>query len=105
MGMATEMRDLTQEIQASHEARTEWVRNLRRNTAELLKGFQRELHEMATARRREFQAMMQGIQARQRNRNREVADFLNGFRRELEEMAGHWRNLTATMERKRAGQR
>ena len=116
MGMATEMRNLTQDILSSHDARMAWETNLKRGTAELLKGFQRELHEMASAlrdglargeaeRRREFQEMMRGIQARQRDRKQEVTSFLHGFRRELEEMASHWRNLTATMERKRAGQR
>ncbi len=116
MGIATEMRDLTQEIQASHEARTAWEADLRRKTAELLKGFQRELREMASAlkaglarseseRRREFQAMMRGIQARQRERKQEVADFLTGFRRELQEAAFHWRTLASTMARKRAAAR
>ncbi len=83
MGMADDMRNLAQEILASYDARMEWVANVKRETADL----------------------MRQIQARQRERNREVADFLTGFRRELQEMAGHWRNLTATMERKRAGQR
>lgn len=105
MGMATEMRDLTQEIRASHDARTAWEADLRTGTAALLKGFQSD-------RRQAFQAMMQELQARHRERNREVADFLNSFRRrlnsvrrELQEAASHWRTMALNMARKRAGAR
>jgi len=98
MGIAEDMRNLTQDIQASHEAR------------------RGELHEMASAlrdglargeseRRREFQAMRQELQARQRERNREVADFLTGVRRDLQGAASHWRTMASTMARKRAAAR
>ena len=80
MGRAEEMRNLCQEIPASFDARMQWVADLKRQTVEL----------------------MNGILARQRERIRETAEMLKGFRREQEAMAGHWQDMVATIERKRA---
>jgi len=116
MGMADDMRNLAQEIHASYDARVAWVATLRRETAEMLRGFQRDHREMATALRRslaeaesqrkgDFKAMFGGIQQRVVALRRETSELLTGFQREREAMASHWQNLTATMARKRAGQR
>ena len=113
MGEAQEMRNLTQEIADSFDARVGRVKALKHETAEMLKGFQRDLRQKATdlkrflsaaeaSRKRDFQAMHQGIRTRQEERNGEVAGMLGRFRRENEAAAGHWRSMTATMERKRA---
>lgn len=81
MGRAEDMRNLCQDIVNSFDARVARVASLKQETAEMMKGFQRENQQ----------------------RTREVGNMLAGFRREQEAMAGHWRNMAATMERKRAG--
>jgi uncharacterized protein YukE len=81
MGMADDMRNLAQEIPASHDVRVRRVTELKRETGEMLKGFQRDLKAMAT----------------------EVRGMLAGFQREREAMAAHWRGLVNTMARRRAG--
>ena len=83
MGIADDMRNLSREIVASFEARVERVGALKQETAEMLKGFQRENAERA----------------------REVGNMLAGFRHEMKAAASAWRNMAATMARKRAGGR
>lgn len=113
MGMADEMRELVQEIQASHGARADRVTAIRQETAEMLKGFRRRLGAMAAELRRflghaessrmeAFRAMFQEIQARQRERNRGTHGLMAGFQREREAMAAHWRRMAATMAKRRA---
>jgi hypothetical protein len=112
--MADDMRNLAQEIINSFDARVGTVAALRQETATLLKGFQHELRQKAadlkrflghaeSSRMRDFRTMHHGIRARQEERIREVAGMLAGFRRELEAAGSHWRNMAATMARKRAG--
>jgi uncharacterized protein YukE len=81
MGMVEDMRNLAQEIPASYDERVKRVAGLKRETGEMLKGFQRDLKAMAT----------------------EVRGMLAGFQRERESMAAHWRGLGTTMARRRAG--
>ena len=113
MGGGEEMRNLCQEIAGSFDARMKWVADVKRETAELLKGFQRDLRQKAAelkrflsnteaSRMRDFRAMHQDIRARQEERNREVASTLGGFRREREAAGAHWQGLAATMAKRRA---
>lgn len=113
MGEAQEMRDLTQEIADSFDARVARVAALRQETRAMLQRFQHDLKQKAAdlkrflsnaeaSRMRDFQPMHRGIMARQEDRNRDVAGMLGGFRRDHQAAASHWRSLTATMERKRA---
>ena len=81
MARADEMRNLCQEIVTSYDGRVARVAALEQETAEMLKGFQRQNAERA----------------------REVGNMLAGFRGEQEAMAGHWRNMDTTMARRRAG--
>lgn len=83
MGIADDIRNLGREIVASFEARVERVGALKRETAEMLKGFQRENAERA----------------------REVGHMLAGFRHEMKEVASAWRNMATTIAKKRAGGR
>ncbi len=121
MRLAEDMRALAQEIASSFDARVATVAALRQETAAKLKGFRQEMkniqHELrrkaadlrrflgnaAFSRMREFQAMHQGIRARQEERNREMASMLNGFWREREAASGHWQHMAAAMAKKRAG--
>jgi len=79
--MADDMRNLAHEIPASYDVRVRRVAELKRETGEMLKGFQTDLKAMAT----------------------EVRGMLAGFQREREAMASHWRGLVNTMARRRAG--
>ena len=131
MGGAEEMRNLCQEIPASFDARMKRVADVKQETAELLKGFQRDLRGKAAelkrflsntevSRMKDFRAMHQGIRARQEERSRETADLMNSFRRGSEQrarevgnmlggfrraqkaMASHWHTMAGTMEKRRA---
>lgn len=128
MGMADEMRRLTEEILSAFDARVGRVATLRQETIEKLKGFRQAMKDLQQELRRkaadlkrflstaeasrmgDFQPMHQGIQDRQEERNGEVAAMRDGFHREQEAMhremgamAGQWRSLASTMARKRAG--
>ncbi|MBI5379571.1 MAG: hypothetical protein HZA23_05380 [Nitrospirae bacterium] len=125
------MRNLCQEIPASFDARMKRVADIKRETAELLKGFQRDLREKAAelkrflsnseaSRMKDFRVMHQGIRARHEERSRETADLMNslrrgseqrarevgnmlgGFRRAQKAMASHWQGLAAGMAKRRA---
>ncbi len=131
MGGGEEMRNLCQEIAGSFDARMKRVADVRGETAELLKGFQRDLREKAAelrrflinaeaSRMRDFRAMHQGIRARQEERSQETAELMNslhrgseqrarevgnmlgGFRRAQKAMASHWHTMAGTMEKRRA---
>ena len=117
-GWGEEMRNLTQEILNSFDARVAGVATLRQETAAKLKGFRQEMknvqHELRRKaadlkrflsnaeafRLRNFRAMHGRIRVRQEERNREVAGMLGGFRRENGAAASHWQNMAATMERR-----
>lgn len=99
MGMATDMRNLAEEIPASYDARVEWVAALKRETADLMRQIQARQQE----RNQETVEMMRGFQRENAERAREVENMPAGFRQEMEEMAGHWRTMASTMQRKRAG--
>lgn len=113
MQRAEEMRNLCQEIAGSFDARMKRVADVKQETAELLKGFQRDLRGKAAelkrflsnaeaSRMKDFQAMHQDIRNRQEERNRKVASMLGGFHREQKTMASHWQTMAATMEKRRA---
>jgi hypothetical protein len=112
-GWVEDMRNLGQEIVNSFDARVARVKALGQETAALLTGFHDEMKQKAAdlkrflkqseaSRMRDFKAMHEGIRTRQEERNREVANMLGGFRRENEAAHGHWRNMAATMARRRA---
>ena len=48
MGMADDMRALTQDIANSYDARMEWITGLRKETAKMLDGFSKEHKKLAT---------------------------------------------------------
>ncbi len=78
---AEDFRRLGQEMAHDFDARMEFVANVKKETADLMKE----------------------IQARNAERTREVSNMLAGFRRENEAAATAWRGVAATIERKRAG--
>ena len=127
MGTAEGMRNLTQQIANSFEARVARVADLRQETAAKMKGFRRgmkhvhqELRRKAadlrrflgtteSSRLRDFRAMHEGIQAGQEVRSRQLGGMLagcremvSGFRREHEAAVGHWQSMAAALARKRA---
>lgn len=127
MGTAEGMRNLTQQIADSFDARVARVAALRQETAAKLKGFrqgmknlQHELRRKAadlrrflgtneSSRLRDFRAMHEGIQAGQEVRSRQLGGMLagcremvSGFRREHEAAIVHWQNMSARLAIKRA---
>lgn len=120
MGLAQEMRNLAQEIIKSFDARAARVAALRQETAAKLKDFRQEMknvrHQLRrkavdlrrflgtseASRRRDFQTMHQSIRAGQEARSRQLGGMLSGFRRTSEAAASHWRNMAATMAKRRA---
>lgn len=130
MTLAEDMRDLTQEIANSFDARVASVAALKQETAakmkdgrQQMKRLQHELRRKAanlkrflgtseSARLRDFRAMREGIQAGQEARSRQLGgmlagcrEMMSGFRREHEAAAAHWRGMATTMAQKRASAR
>lgn len=99
MGRAEEFRNLGQEMAHEYDARMEFVANVKKETADLMKQIQARQQE----RNRETAEMMKGFQRENHERAREVKNMLTGFRRENEAAATAWQGVTTTMERKRAG--
>ncbi len=112
MVMAQEMASLAREVIASYEARLAWVEQIIESTHEMLETFrsQREairaqlretLARAASLRKRDFDAMMQGILARQEKRERVVKEAVRGYLQEQRALAA---SLKETMARGDAGE-
>jgi hypothetical protein len=78
MGMATDMKNLTQDIVGSYDVRVQRVATLASETAEMLKGFQKENEERANE-----------------ERAKEVGKMLTGFHKAHQEMAEELRDCLA----------
>lgn len=98
MGVAKEMARLTREVIASYEARVTSVGQIIESTHEMLEAFrsQREamhtqlreaLARAASLRRRDFDAMMQAILARQAEREGAVKETIRGYLTEQKTLA------------------
>lgn len=98
MGMAEEMATLARQVIASYEARVSSVEQIIEATHEMLEAFrsQREAMRMqlretlaraASLRRRDFDAMMQGILARQEAREQAIKETMRGYLREQRTLA------------------
>lgn len=126
MEWAEGMRNLTQEIANSFDARVARVAALREETAEKLTGFRQEMknlqHQLKrkaadlkrflrnaeSSRLRDFRTMHQGIRAGQEARSRQLGgmlsgcrEMLSGFRREHEAAVDHWLRMTGVLARSR----
>ena len=118
MGIADEMKILTEDIVASYGLRVKTIRELEKDTHDMLKGFQSEHKKMAADLKKtlakeeadrlkenvnlmnQFQAEDKDRIAEQKERNKEVLDLLKGFSTEREKMAASWQALTAAMAKK-----
>lgn len=109
MGMAEEMKRLAWEIAASYEARVSSVEQIIEATHEMLEAFRGQREAMRTQlretlarasslRRRDFDAMMQGILARQEEREKAVKRMVKAYLREQREMAMGLRERLAKSE-------
>ena len=120
LGWAEEMRNLTEGIVNSFDARVARVAALRQETAAKLKEFRQgmknvrhELKRKATdlrrflgnaeaSRMRDFRTMHQSIRAGQEARSRQLREMLSGFRRNSEAAVGYWQSMAAALAKKRA---
>ncbi|MCK4818143.1 hypothetical protein KA005_20400 [bacterium] len=118
MGIATDMKNLGEEIIASYDMRMKWEEDrlkefnswwtdIQKEVHDLLKKFGQEHTAMAdelkkalaqgeTERLKEFKPWWSAIQ-------KEVHELLQEFQAEREKMASNWQKFTKTMESKRAG--
>ncbi len=98
MGMAEEMARLSREVIASYEARVTSVGQIIAATHEMLETFRRQREAMhtqlrealahaASLRRRDFDAMMQAILARQAEREGAVKETIRGYLTEQKTLA------------------
>ena len=114
------MRNLTEEIVNSFDARVARVSALRQETAAKLKGFRQEMknvqHQLKrkatdlrrflgnaeASRMRDFRTMRQSIRAGQEARSRHLGEMLSGFRRNSGAAVGYWQSMAAALAKKRA---
>jgi hypothetical protein len=93
--MTGDMGRLAEDIVRSFDARVERVAAIRDETAEQLGAVRRWMQEMADALRR----FLSDAEASRRST---TAELMAGFRRRADANAATWRDLAATMQRKRA---
>lgn len=114
MAMAEEMASLARQVIASYEARVSSVEQIIEATHEMLEAFrsQREamrtrlreaLARAASLRRRDFDAMMQGILARQEAREQAIKETMRDYLREQRALAAALREALARGEADRVG--
>lgn len=107
--MVDDMGHLAREIAASYEARVSSVEQIIEATHEMLEAFRGQREAMRTQlretlarasslRRRDFDAMMQGILARQEEREKAVKRMVKAYLREQREMAMGLRERLAKSE-------
>ncbi|MEW6407889.1 MAG: hypothetical protein AB1465_04320 [Patescibacteria group bacterium] len=98
MAYAQEMKNLVAEIKTGHRDRTQYVKDVKRETRELIARFRGELKEMArklkeflakseATRKADFNAMMKAIQGRVKDIKGDTADLLARFDKEMKELA------------------
>jgi len=106
MGLADDMKILSEDIVASYGLRVKTIRELEKDTHDMLKGFQSEHKKMATDlkktlaegeadRLKETGNMMNQIRGEQKDRNKAVADLLEKFAKDHEDMAAELRETLA----------
>lgn len=111
MGMAEEMKSLAQEMVASYDTRILAVAMMIEATHQMIEAFKSERVKMSeqlkeklatgeSLRRKDFDAMMQGILSRQEEREEEVRRLLKGFVEEHQKMASELKGLLADAESK-----
>lgn len=104
MGIAEEMRVLTQNVIDSYEMRVKIVTALMRQTNELIKSFRLEQEDMASQlrerlakneclRKKDFEAMIESIQVQQREKEKEVDEMLKKIHQEEKEMVTELRAI------------
>ena len=114
MGIADEMKILTEDIVASYGLRVKTIRELEKDTHDMLKGFQSEHKKMAADLKKTLEqgeadrlkasgSLKSEIQAEQKNRNKAVADLLKEHKTEREKMSANWQALNAAMAKRRSG--
>ena len=114
MGLADDMKILSEDIVASYSLRVKTIRELEKDTHDMLKGFQSEHKKMATDlkktlaegeadRLKETGNMMNQIRGEQKDRNKAVADLLEEHKTEREKMSASWQALNAAMAKRRSG--
>jgi len=98
MGIASDMKNLGEDIVVSYDARISGIAASAEETANLLAGFRKEHKKMATDLRKsldngeadrlkEFKELLKGIQTRQKERENEVSNLLAEFQKKQKEMA------------------
>jgi DNA-binding ferritin-like protein len=98
MGIATEMKKLSEDIIASYDMRIKAVGGLVKDTHQMLKGFHTEHKEMSAALRAElakgeqsrlkdFKAMMSDIEKSLADATKNVASMIKGFQKDHKAMA------------------
>ncbi len=109
MGLAEEMRNLSQEIVNAFDTRVSGLATLREETATKLQGFRREMTSFRHEFRRQAAELRQFLRAGQEARSQQVSGMLAGFRRmfsglqqDRQAAARHWRSMAAAMAKKRA---
>ena len=114
MGLADDMKILGEDIVASYGLRVKTIRELEKDTHDMLKGFQSEHKKMATDlkktlaegeadRLKETGNTMNQIRGEQKDRNKAVADLLEEHKTEREKMSASWQALNAAMAKRRSG--
>ena len=99
MGIATEMKKLSEDIIASYDMRIKAVGGLVKDTHQMLKGFHTEHKEMSAALRAElakgeqgrlkdFKAMMSDIEKTLADLTKNVSNMIKGFQKDHKAMAG-----------------
>jgi len=111
MGIATDMKNLGEEIIASYDMRIKAVGGLVKDTHKMLKGFHTEHKEMSAALRadlakgeqsrlKDFKAMMSDIEKTLADLTKNVSSMIKGFQKDHKAMADE---LEASLEQGEAG--
>jgi DNA-binding ferritin-like protein len=106
MGMAEEIKSLAQEIVSSYDTRVSSVATIIETTHQMLEAFRTERAKMSdelreklangrTLRRKDFDAMMQGIRSRQDQGEEEVRRLTKNFVEEHKKMASELKRYLA----------
>jgi len=114
MGLVDDMKILGEDIVASYGLRVKTIRELEKDTHDMLKGFQSEHKKMATDLKKTLAegeadrlkasgSFKNEILAEQAKRNKEVADLLQEFSAEGGKMSASWKSLNAAMAKRRSG--
>ncbi|MBU4350806.1 hypothetical protein KKD19_06390 [Patescibacteria group bacterium] len=112
MAWAQELKDLVAEIKTSHQDRTKYVNDVKKDTHQLIARFQDELKEMTKElkdflakseemRKKDFETMMKAIQTRVKDIKGDTDSLLARFDKEMKELAAELKDFLAKSEEKR----